>query len=93
MYFDIKRTKVIIELPVSIKGNKISMYFSHKMPDYISVYSEIYMGFTLKEPYDIIPLINNCDPWYNKALLSRIHNIDDLEDFTRETPCPPSPYK
>ena len=78
---------------LGISDRKIPIYFVHKMPDYISSYSEIYMGFTLKEPYEIIPLITNSEEYYNNFLLREVENRDDIEDLSRDAPCPPSPYK
>lgn len=78
---------------MGIKDYKIPIYFSHKMPDFLSSYSEIYIGFTLHPPYQIIPLINNCEQYYNQELLDRVHTLEDIEDITRDAPCPVSPYK
>ena len=78
---------------LGIKSYKMPFYFSHKLPDYLSSYSEIYIGFTLKEAYDIIPLMNNCQECYNTSLLSNIEDIEDIYDITREAPCPPPPYR
>lgn len=78
---------------LGIKSYKMPFYFAHKLPDYLSTYSEIYIGFTLKEPYDIIPLMNNCEGCYNRSLLKNIRDIEDIYDITREAPCPPPPYR
>ena len=78
---------------MGIQDYKIPIYFSHKMPDYLSSYSEIYIGFRLEPTYKIIPLINNTEHIYNEKLLDDINNKEDIEDYTRETPLPQSPYK
>ena len=78
---------------MGINTNRIPIYFVHKMPDYISVPSEIYIGFTLKQPYDIIPLIKNCEKYYNKSILKGIETQEDIFDVTRDAPCPVSPYR
>ena len=78
---------------MGIKDHKVPIYFSHKMPDYLSSYSEIYIGFTLQPPYSLIPLINNSKDYYNKSILRQIRNKEDVDDYTRDAPCPPSPYK
>jgi hypothetical protein len=78
---------------MGIKKFKIPIYFAHKVPDFLSTYSEIYIGFTLKPPCKIIPLINNCEEYYNDNLLKTIKTIEDIEDITRDAPCPRPPYK
>lgn len=62
------------------------------MPDYLSVYSEIYTGFTLRAPYIFIPLLNGCEQYYSNRMISKIKTDEDILDLTRDAPCPPSPY-
>ena len=78
---------------MEIKDHKVPIYFSYKMPDYLSSYSEIYIGFTLQPPYSLIPLVNNSKEYYNKTILKKIRSKEDVEDYTRDAPCPPAPYK
>ena len=78
---------------MNMRTDKIPIYFCHKMPDYISVYSEIYMGFTLEPPYEMIPLINNCEIYYNDDVAKRMRNYEDIIDLSRDPPCPPPPYR
>ena len=78
---------------MGIRDHKIPIYFSHKMPDDLSSYGDIYIGFTLKEPYDVIPLINNSEKYYNKDLLDYIKTKEDIEDYVKDAPFPRPPYK
>lgn len=81
---DDEGTTVVLER-MGIPDYKTPIYFAHKMPDYISSYSEVYMGFTLRPPYDIIPLINNCEAYYNRSLLKRVraHLLLTNEDYKK----------
>ena len=78
---------------MGIRDHKIPIYFSHKMPDNLSSYSEIYIGFTLEEPCDIIPLINNSEKYYNKSLLKYIKTKEDVGNYTKDAPFPSPPYR